>query len=133
ESWADQWEMSIGANKCGVTVFNGNLDLLRSEQWVLQGQVVPVVDSYTYLGVEVHSDWDLAKSAADVSSRARKALWALKPALENSMIPLAVKAMMIRSMDMPVAAYGGELLGMQATRVKSIQAIINQGLKWVLA
>jgi exonuclease III len=131
ETWANQWEMSIGALKCGVTVFNGDIDSLRADQWTLQGQSVPVVETYTYLGIEVHNDWDLTKTAANISSRARKALWALRPALGNSMIPLVVKGLMIKSLVIPVAAFGGEILGMQKERAKGVQSVIDRGLKWI--
>ena len=133
EAWANKWEMSIGAHKCGVMVFFGDTHLLRQSQWMMQGQEVPVVESYTYLGVEVHNDWDLTKAAANAASRARKALWALRPALGNPMIPMDVKALMLKALVMPVATYGGEVLGMHQARAKSGQAIINQGLKWALA
>ena len=125
--------MSIGAPKCGVTIFHGDLNTLRGGQWKLQGQDIPVVESYTYLGIETNSNWDLSKLVVAVSNKARRALWSLRPALGNPMIPLAVKAQMIKSLVVPVAAFGGELLGMVKERAKSNQRIVDQGLKWALA
>ena len=125
--------MSIGATKCGLTVFNGDLSEVRREEWKIQGQNIPVVDKYTYLGLEVRNDWDLSEIAAERAERARRALSALLPALSNSLIPLNVKAMMFKSLVVPVASYGGELLGMQRERVRKAQSVLDKGLKWILA
>ena len=133
EYWADRWEMTIGAPKCGITVFNGDLFAVRREQWTLQGQNIPVVEKYTYLGLEVRTDWDLSEIAAERAERARRALFALRPALSNSLIPLNVKAMMFKSLVVPVASYGGELLGMRREKVRKVQSVLDKGLKWILA
>jgi exonuclease III len=132
-SWASRWEMSVGAAKCGVTVFYGDVSAIERDQWMLQGQAIPVVESYTYLGIDVYSDWDLVKTAAKRSESARRALWALRPALGNSMIPLDVKILMIKALVAPVASFGGELLGMYKDRARLGQKILDQGLKWALA
>jgi len=132
ETWADEWEMSVGASKCGVMVFDHDQAQGSQGQWSLQGQEVPVVDSYTYLGIEVFNDWDLTKSAAAITNRTRKALWSLRPALVNSHVPITVKALMLKALVLPVAALGGELLGMNKARAKSSQTLIDLGLKWIL-
>ena len=132
ETWADEWEMSVGASKCGVMVFDHGQAQGSQGQWSLQGQEVPVVDSYTYLGIEVFNDWDLTKSAAAITNRTRKALWSLRPALVNSHVPITVKALMLKALVLPVAALGGELLGMNKARAKSSQTLIDLGLKWIL-
>ncbi len=133
EAWADEWEMSVGARKCGVTVFGvGDTTSLRETRWTLQGQEVPVVESYTYLGVDMHHDLDLSKSAKAIHERVRKALMSLRPALVNSRIPVTVKACMIKSLIMPIATLGGELLGMNLVRAGRTQSLIHKGLGWVL-
>ena len=125
ESWANQWEMSIGAPKCGVTVFYGDINTLKGGQWVLQGQAIPVVETYTYLGIEVNTNWDLTKSVTSSTKKAQRALWSLRPTLASPQIPLDVKALIIRSLIVPVAAYGGELFGMQRVRAKGSQKLID--------
>jgi exonuclease III len=132
EVWADKWEMSIGAKKCGVMVCGESTNSLNSS-WTLQGQEVPVVDSYTYLGIEIHNDLDLTKSAKAISVRVNKALMSLRPALVNSSIPVGVKVLMIKSLIMPIATLGGELLGMNQAHAKHSQSLINKGLQWILS
>lgn len=132
ERWADEWEMSVGAKKCGVMVFGDSTETLRSRSWTLQGQQVPVVESYTYLGIEIHHDMDLAKSAQAITTRTRKALFSLRPALTNSAIPVAVKVMILKSLVLPIATLGGELLGMNKARAKHSQSLIDKGLLWIL-
>jgi len=35
-AWADRWEMSIGASKCGVMVIHGDSQSIRNRSWRLQ-------------------------------------------------------------------------------------------------
>ena len=125
--------MQTGAQKCGVTVFNGDLDQLRQTKWKLKGCEVPVVESYTYLGMELHYDLDLNKTAKAVTSKARKAMMVLKPSLVNRSIPVAIKVLMVKTLVYPIAAMGGELLGMNQGYAKDGQKLINQALIWIMS
>ena len=73
-----------------------------------------------------------AKSASAITQRTRKAIFSLKPALTNSAIPVAVKALMLKALVLPIATLGGELLGMEMARAKPSQSVISMGLQWIL-
>jgi hypothetical protein len=49
-AWADRWEMSIGASKCGVMAIHGDSQSIRNRSWRLQNQEIPIVEKYRYLG-----------------------------------------------------------------------------------
>jgi exonuclease III len=132
EIWSNKWEMSVGANKCGIMVFGGDNNSLKDTIWTLQNEEVPIVDSYTYLGIELYNDLDLNKSSKVVSKRVNKALMSLKPALINNSIPMVVKVSMLKALILPIATYGGELFGMNQTLVRFSQPLINMGLQWIL-
>jgi len=55
-AWADRWEMSIGASKCGVMVIHGDSQRIRSRSWRLQNQEIPIVEKYRYLQGLSHAD-----------------------------------------------------------------------------
>lgn len=59
-AWAVKWGMQFGIDKCGLIVLNGSVEqqvALDKAEIRLGGQKVPVVLSYTYLGVEIRSDF----------------------------------------------------------------------------
>jgi hypothetical protein len=59
-SWAGRWGMQIGAKKCGAMAFRARIDGGMEEaqrrvnvvEWKLQGEVIPVVQKYTNLGLD---------------------------------------------------------------------------------
>jgi hypothetical protein len=55
-AWADRWEMSIGASKCGVMVIHGDSQSIRNRSWRLQNQEIPIVETYRYLEGLSHAD-----------------------------------------------------------------------------
>lgn len=48
--------MSFGVKKCGIMVVKGEVP---REAFTLAGEVVPVVEEYTYLGVKLVDSWEL--------------------------------------------------------------------------
>jgi len=87
------------------------------------------VDSYTYLGIEIHNDLDLNKSAKAISKRTNRAIIALRLALINNSIPVSVKILMLKALIIPITVQGGELIGMNQAYAKFSQPLINMGLQ----
>ena len=131
EEWAHRWEMQIGAPKCGVTVFHSDVNQQRGQEWLLQGQPVPVVESYTYLGIELNHRMDLRATSAAITARTRKALWSIKPALTNRSIPFETRVLMLKALILPIASMGGELLGMKQQLANQRQQLVSQAVSWI--
>ena len=131
-AWAKRWEMSFGISKCGVFVVNGDMMALRHANLKLNGEMVPVVEAYTYLGVDLHFSLDLDMMVAERAVKLEHAAKSLEGMLRSRQIPLAAKIIMVRHCLLPIAAYGGELWGMQQERSRKLQAIINRSLRTML-
>jgi len=136
--WADTWGMRVGANKCGVIAFAEG-DLLdtvsrrvRRRVWRLQGDVINVVDSYTYLGLEFTTTLDLDVMAKARLKKGEKALGALRPLLSSHTIPVPIRVRIATAMLRPVLTYGGELYGMQVARAIPLQRVMNKALRFIL-
>ena len=58
EAWAERWEMLFGVKKCGIMVCEDQelRERVKGTAWHLQGQEVPIVSEYTYLGVTMQED-----------------------------------------------------------------------------
>ena len=90
----------------------------------VQGELIPVTNSYTYLGV--HFDSHLNRGAM-IKDRALKALLSardLYPTLANPTVPIAVQSMMIKAVISPCATYGGEVFGMNVAGLCPIRILL---------
>lgn len=136
DEWAERNEMSFGIAKCGVmgVGVKNHHDLMarlrrEPERWHLGGEQVPIVDSYTYLGLVVNSDLDLKVMAADRASKGWKVLRALKPVLASSRIPLAMRLHIVKYILVPTLAFGGELWGMSVDRSAQVEKVLSAALR----
>jgi hypothetical protein len=139
DSWAGVNEMGFGISKCGVMAVGKlpeqNINRrLRTYPggWFLGGQEIPIVDSYTYLGLTFTSDMDLGKMANDRAIKGLKAFYEIKPLLECYRIPMLIRVRMIKAMLIPVLTYGGELWGMSDQRAHKVQQVLNLALRSLL-
>src|SRR5882672_11608693 len=94
--------MSIRVNKCRIMVFGEDFNPHSNTNWTLQGQEVLIVNSYTYLGIEIHNDLDLNKSAKAISKRTNRAIIVLRLALVNNSIPVSIKILMLKVLIIPI-------------------------------
>lgn len=129
QQWAEKWGMTFGIAKCGAMVVNGDMDKLRQSPPTLQGQVVPVVEEYTYLGMPFNPELNLEKVVKSRVEKVRNALGVMRGFLLARDIPLYAKVTMIRGCLLPIAAYGGELLGMNSTLVQPLQRVVDEALR----
>jgi hypothetical protein len=134
ERWAEDWEMEFGVAKCGVMCIGGKDDPdLVAGDWRLQGQVVPRVDQYCYLGWIITEDPGEAGQKVGIKARVekgRKALMGQAAFFRSQSIPMYYKLMMLRGVIIPTLTYGGELTGMCRERVKSLQTVVDLAIKW---
>jgi exonuclease III len=129
--WCDNWGMAIGHPKCGVMVIH---DPARHEdakrtRWIAQRAELPVVDDYTYLGVTVTPDLDLATAIRARAAVGSNTLGLLSPFLANTSIPIKAKILAIKSLLIPQLTYGGELWGLrQEATTRPLQSVLSKAL-----
>ena len=132
ETWCNTWEMSVGISKCGIMGFGviSQFDAGRYEDWpTLQGGVIPLVDSYVYLGCKL--DFMLRRETA-VSHRVsmgRRVLGMVTPFLASRSITLGLKRIVLQAVLIPSMIYGGEWFGMQSALAQKVQKIVNQAVR----
>lgn len=133
DDWAECNEMSFGIAKCGVMGvgkprFQHRLRR-EPERWRLGGEQIPIVDSYTYLGLVLTSDLDLMAMGADRASKGWKVFHALRPVLESSSIPLAMRVRIVKYILAPTLLFGSELWGMADARCAAAEKVLNAALR----
>jgi hypothetical protein len=133
-AWADRWGMRVNASKCGIMVLMDEGKHARAKEgpWVLQGQPVPVVDTYKYLGVTLDVNTDLRVVVAHRADQARKALFVHRPMLQSRSIPLHIRVLALKALIYPSLVHGGELVGLRDEKLYSpLQRLLKMGLSWV--
>jgi exonuclease III len=131
--WADKFEMSTNAAKCGVMgIGEEAIQEAKVVEWHLQGQRVPQVEKYRYLGVAFNERLDLDEMMSDRALATLKARMGLQSFLSSTTIPLRARAMVLKAVVTAVAAYGGELLGMEEQRCRKVQSEVDAASRWLV-
>lgn len=139
--WCERWSMKIGIEKCGVVKFVKERDVTSGavepgRRPLLAGEKVPVLDSYTYLGIVVNrSMFESGESSGASHQRWRAAQllrsrWGIKDVLARSCrIPVHIKLRVLRSVLLPSALYGAEVTVHNATIQLELQKIFDEGIR----
>lgn len=138
--WSDVNEMAVGILKCGWMV--PDCPRLRKQverasargQVVIQGQAVPHVDSYEYLGVFLTETAFLPLRGHVVGRLAKfEARWnRLQFFLRSTSIPLRARLRVFQVVCLPVLRWGHELLGPGATHISQLETAYNLALKRIV-
>ena len=133
ERWAGKHGMSFGVQKCGVMKIDGDVELLKLIGFSLQGQEIPVVETYTYLGYPFNSSLNLEKAAKTRAAKAQTKLNMLTRFLKNKAIPLGPKVDVLRTCMLPSLTYGGELFGMVKSVVAPLESVWGASVRMVMS
>jgi exonuclease III len=130
--WAEFNEMAFGVKKCGVMgVGVGGMEAVRNDPvgFRINGEAIPIVESYTYLGLEFTHDLNLDTMVKARVSIGRRTIQAMRAALGCHDIPIKIRVdTMVRALLLPRLTYGGELWGMQLRRSNMVQRVLDEAL-----
>lgn len=141
--WADLHEMAFGIAKCGLLFFRNlewgqeiqdedALAFAVADDWKIHGELLPIVDRYTYLGLEMHQDLSDSKMAGDRLKKGRYALQQLEPFLRCTSITPAMKVTMVKACVVSTMLYGSEIWGMKIHRIQQMRKVMTQAARWIL-
>ena len=117
EVWANRWEMEIGAAKCGILCLHGSINDLGTDRsmWKVQGQIIPKLSNYTYLGWKITDNMEYNAGLEERTRLGMVVVQAQRKFLCSKWIPSPLKQMVLRGILIPTLTYGGELTGMCET------------------
>ncbi len=139
--WSEDWEQPTGPKKCGVLLANGTpseYEDFKKKSFMLQGESVPIVTEYKYLGIWVSENFgdddrtDEHRHAKRLANNIKAATQARRGLLRDPHFPLAIKLTIISTKIVPLGLYGGEWIGMCKSRVAPIQTALDAALKMAL-
>ena len=130
QEWMSENSMEINPSKCGVMLVKEGIVNIPEIKY--NNEIIPNVNSYTYLGVEFNDQLDLELMAG---LRQRKGIAmsnTLGPTLRNNKIPLEYKRMLISNILIPTLSYGTEVFGMSEKRSSQLKKTVDISIGLVL-
>jgi len=132
KAYADKWRLSANVPKCAVVICNGDGDDEVGAKWTWGDKELPIVEKYTYLGVEIANDckWDvhMHKIAEKGKARAGK----LHPILADRHLDTRVKLTILNSVIIPPLEYAGEVWEGNTKIVAELEAAQMKAAKIIL-
>lgn len=138
EAWGTQWEMTFGVNadgkKSAILPFGKNArqlpekTLKRLAALTLGGKPVPLVKTYSYLGLPVTSIPNLSTIREHCLGRATAAFNAVRHLLGRRSLPTMTRVLIFNNVVVNSAMFGAELWGGVQSSCKAFDKIWRQGL-----
>jgi len=88
-SWADEWQLSVSVNKCGVLCIGKHRTF---EQFSINNTALPIVTSYLDLGITITSDLSPSSHIDRIVSKAHKRANLIHPCFVSRNADLLVRA-----------------------------------------
>ncbi|MCO5547140.1 hypothetical protein L7F22_000582 [Adiantum nelumboides] len=125
--WAMTWSMKFGIDKCMVT---GDLLDLTMRIFLLGGEMVPVGETYKYLGIDVDSNFSIERIVKERADKGRKSLHACHHLLANRAVPIWSRLIAFKACMYPVICYGAEIMGAHDQRsLHVLQRLVSTGMR----
>lgn len=142
-AWANLHEMSFGIAKCGLIFFRelswgptieaeDSVAFSPVADWQMNGEQIPVVHNYTYLGLDIHNDLSICRMSKDRLKKGTYALHSLEPFLRCTSIPPGMKITMVNACVKSTLLYGSEIWGMRVPRIIKMRKLMTQAARWIL-
>jgi hypothetical protein len=130
--WADRWEMSIGASKCGVMLIHGDSQRIRNRSWRLQNQEIPIVEKYRYLGVGLTPTLDEKAHVDEMIAKMHRRTAIARPFLSDPSICIAIRTRARRMCIIQPATCGAEWCGIKHPNASRLQTAANRAMRLVV-
>ena len=135
DAWSIKWGMPIGIVKCGLMVV-GNDELRREVEGLhhsikLQGEEIPWVETYDYLGVKLTTDGlpAVVEHVVDRVSMFDRRWQRMQPFLRNHSIPIRMRRHIFNTVCLPLLRWGSEVMGPGKTALSNLTGAYHQALK----
>ena len=133
QAWAELNGMQFGISKCGVMVVGGDMEVLEEAGLNINGQLLPVVESYCYLGFPFFCTLDLFTAVEAREEKVKSSVGACHNFLRSRSIPVVAKIDVLRSKIFPALCYAGEVLGMNQNRVQKLESLWTSCVRGITA
>jgi hypothetical protein len=142
-TWCDVNEMEVGIKKCGIMEFEGHAEdgtwqpsqlpnAAVQARLQLCRQPVPLVETYSYLGIEITKALSYRELIQPRLDSGRKTVHSLASFLACPIIPMSSRWLVVQVVVLPRLLYGAEIYGMCRELTEAMQRHLNFALRCVL-
>lgn len=108
-TFCNNWGLEINIKKSGLVIFNKK-SLKNNNEFITMGRSqLDTVESYTYLGLNLHMSGSLNYAVSDLYNKALRALNALKRYLDRSVISFKAMIKLFDTLIKPILSYGAAI------------------------
>ena len=148
DKWAKEWDAELGIRKCGVMCWSDKEETIRGHSqtvYMSGANEIPKVDEYKYLGIRVDNrlvesrgkegnrsgtlEREYAKGQA---AKGNRALFALRPFLEDRQVPIMLKVHAVRNLVLSKMLYGAEWIGYLNLNAEPLEQILQRAVRWII-
>lgn len=108
-SFCTKWGIQINVSKTKIMVFNKTNTHVTSENLSIGNHVLQEVDSYTYLGINIHNSGSLSFARNDLRKKAMRGLYCLKNTVNKTKLSHRSLCTLFDSLIKPIVLYGAPI------------------------
>jgi hypothetical protein len=131
--YSKEWRFEENLRKCAVMKVPAKGDNKKdSGSLTFLGEMISTTDRYKYLGLWFHSSLSWSVHAKEMAAKGRKANRGLASVLKNRKVPARVRLEIWKVLVRTKIEYGTELWDTDTTGAKSLDAVQQEALSWIL-
>ena len=127
-----KWRVTANVKKCAVVVCNEDKESPVTCKWKWGEDELPIVDQYTYLGVEISKDCSWDAHINKVIGKGKAHVGKMEAVLTDSHLDTRIKRCILMNVIVPKLEYAGEVWEGNAKLVKQLETVQMKGAKKVL-
>ena len=139
DDWCQTWGMAVNAAKCGLMEVSPCplaattlAQEVEREPFAVQGERIPVVTVYKYLGVHLTPDLLWTTEIHERTKKVRDAIFAHARVLRNPSLAVSVRRHVLVTKILPVALYASEFWGTDVKACAPVEAMVATAYRMVL-
>ncbi|XP_053395382.1 uncharacterized protein LOC123523921 isoform X1 [Mercenaria mercenaria] len=118
EDYCDRWKLSVNSTKTKIMIFKKGGQLKYDLQFLFKGQVLDIVNNFTYLGIVFTTGGSFKMAYDTLAGQATKAMYKLKSALvKYPGMPIKSQLELFDKLILPILNYGSEIWGLNESMV----------------
>ena len=129
QNYCTDWGVEINIDKTKLMTFNSQFSPSRSHSFHIGTQVIKKVDTYCYLGIDIHESGLFSNARCSLKKKAMRALYGLKSTINKSKISFRSLTTLFDSLIKPIVLYGAPILTPSMPIIKHLTKIINTPAK----
>jgi hypothetical protein len=113
-SYCNMWSLQVNPAKTKIVVFCKNVRGIRNApNFIFEGNMLEVVDSFSYLGVKFSYNGKFTKTKEYLLQQARKAMFSVIVKSRRLNLPISMQIHLFDTMVAPILLYGSEVWGIE--------------------